>query len=73
MADGRTNVNAFSIGIEMVGTKTSGYTTAQYTALNTLITDIKTRHTIKYIVGHDDIASGRKTDPWKFDWSRIKR
>lgn len=73
MKDGRTDVNGFSIGIEMVGTKDSGYTDAQYSALNALIKDIKSRHTIKYVVGHSDIAPGRKTDPWKLDWSRVKK
>ncbi len=73
MPDGRKNVNDFSIGIEMVGTTDSGYADAQYAALSALIKDIKTRHTIKYVVGHSDIAPGRKTDPWRLDWSRVKR
>ena len=73
MSDGRKNVNDFSIGIEMVGTADSGYTDAQYTVLSALIKDIKTRHTIKYVVGHSDIAPGRKTDPWQLDWSRVKK
>jgi hypothetical protein len=69
--DDRTNINDFSIGIEMIGTKTSGYTDAQYSALKKLIADIKSRHSIKHVVGHNDIAPGRKTDPWAFDWKRI--
>ena len=69
--NGRTNVNDFSIGIEMIGTKTSGYTDKQYAGLKKLIADIKSRHTIKYVVGHDDIAPGRKTDPWEFDWKKL--
>ena len=72
MKDGRTNVNDFSVGIEMIGTKTSGYTDAQYAALKKLLGNIKSRHTIKNVVGHDDIAPGRKTDPWQFEWSRIR-
>ena len=73
MKDGRTNVNDFSIGIEMIGTQDSGYTDAQYAALNALIKDIKTRHVIKFVVGHSDIAPGRKTDPWRLDWARVNR
>ncbi len=72
MPDGRKNVNDFSIGIEIIATEDSGYTDKQYTAVNALIADIKTRRTIKHVVGHGDIAPGRKTDPWKFDWKKLK-
>lgn len=70
--DGRTNVNNFSIGIEIVGNYDDGYTKDQYGAVNDLIDDIKDRYDIKYVLGHDDIAPGRKTDPWNFDWNEIK-
>lgn len=72
MPDGRKNVNDFSIGIEIIATEESGYTDKQYSAVNSLIADIKTRHKIKSVVGHGDIAPGRKTDPWKFDWKKLK-
>ncbi|MFZ1654961.1 MAG: N-acetylmuramoyl-L-alanine amidase [Candidatus Moraniibacteriota bacterium] len=72
MPDGRKNVNDFSIGIEIIATEDSGYTDKQYTAVNALIADIRTRYKIKSVVGHADIAPGRKTDPWKFDWKRLK-
>lgn len=72
MPDGRKNVNDFSIGIELIGTEDSSFTEKEYTALNDLIADIKTRHKIKDIVGHSDIAPTRKTDPWKFDWKKLK-
>ena len=71
MPDGRKNVNEFSIGIEIAGTLESGYTQEQYTAVNALIDDIKSRYKIKSIVGHADIAPDRKTDPWKFDWKKV--
>ncbi|WLR55433.1 N-acetylmuramoyl-L-alanine amidase [Mesobacillus subterraneus] len=54
-----------------------GYTEAQYKALNLLIDDILARNKeIKrdknHIVGHDEYAPERKTDPGSlFDWSRI--
>lgn len=72
MPDGRKNVNDFSIGIELMGTEESGFTDKQYAAVNALIADIETRHTIRDVVGHGDIAPGRKTDPWKFDWKKLK-
>jgi hypothetical protein len=72
MTDGRKNVNDFSIGIELIGTEESGFTDKQYRALNVLLADIRTRHQIKFVVGHADIAPGRKTDPWKFDWKRLQ-
>lgn len=72
MPDGRKNVNDFSIGIEIIATEGSGYTDKQYSAVNALIADIETRHKIKSVVGHGDIAPGRKTDPWKFDWKKLK-
>ncbi len=72
MTDGRKNVNDFSIGIEMIANLEDGYTEKQYAAVNDLIADIKTRYKIKSVVGHGDIAPARKTDPWKFDWKKLK-
>lgn len=71
--DGRSNVNAFSIGIEMVNTQEGKFTDAQYGALNKLIAKEKQQYKIKYVLGHDDIAPGRKTDPWNIDWNKIQR
>lgn len=72
MPDGRTDVNAFSIGIEILGDEDDGYTDAQYGAVNDLIDSLKRKHGVKYVVGHADIAPGRKTDPWNFDWKRLQ-
>lgn len=72
MPDGRKNVNDFSIGIEIIATEESGYTDKQYSAVNALVTDIRSRYKIKSVLGHGDIAPGRKTDPWKFDWKKLK-
>ncbi|QQR77694.1 MAG: N-acetylmuramoyl-L-alanine amidase [Candidatus Moraniibacteriota bacterium] len=71
MPDGRTNVNAFSIGIEVIGKDNGSPSDAQYVSLKKLLADIKSRNSIKHIVGHSDIAPGRKTDPWGFDWKKI--
>lgn len=70
--DSRTKVNLFSIGIELIGSETSKFTEAQYASLVQLTADVLGRLPITTIVGHDDIAPGRKTDPWGFDWDRYQ-
>ena len=74
---GRENVNDFSIGIELENKGHEfGYTPfpkTQMDALVALVADIKTRHNIKHIVGHSDIAPTRKQDPGEFfDWSLFR-
>ena len=64
----RKNCNTFSIGIEVICSPSQGPTDEQYNSLVALVKDIKTRYTINYVVRHSDIAPGRKTDPWRFDW-----
>lgn len=71
--DGRSGVNNFSIGIEMMNTKEDKYAGEQYEALNVLISTLKVLYKIKYVLGHDQIAPGRKDDPWNFDWSKVKK
>jgi len=72
MPDGRTGVNNFSIGIEMMNTKADKYSTEEYNSLKYLVEYLKGKYSIKSVLGHKDIASGRKDDPWNFDWSKIK-
>ncbi|MGK2849111.1 MAG: N-acetylmuramoyl-L-alanine amidase [Minisyncoccota bacterium] len=69
--DGRKNVNDFSLGIEIVNTQTGKMTDDQYRAVNALIDMLKKRYTIKFVVGHRDIAPDRKTDPWNLNWQKI--
>ncbi len=71
MKDGRKNVNDFSIGVEILNTKDDEYTEAQYQAVSDLIGYLKGNYAVKYVVGHDDIAPGRKTDPWNFKWNKL--
>lgn len=76
--DGRENVNDFSIGIELENKGHEfGYepfTEPQMLSLIDLCKSIKTRHNIKHIVGHSDIAPDRKQDPGElFDWNRLKK
>lgn len=70
--DGRIGVNNFSIGIEMMNTKTDKCTSEQYSSLKYLLAYLKGKYEIKYVLGHDGIAKGRKSDPWNFDWNKIK-
>ncbi|MBP6889513.1 MAG: N-acetylmuramoyl-L-alanine amidase [Candidatus Moranbacteria bacterium] len=72
MKDGRKNVNDFSLGVEILNTESDSYTEEQYRAIQNLVVYIKETYSIKYVVGHDDIAPGRKTDPWNFDWKKVK-
>ena len=73
MPDGRTGVNAFSLGVEMLTTKADKLTQAQYDSLNALIVYLKGRYKITNILGHNQIAPGRKDDPWNFEWSKVKK
>lgn len=70
--DGRTGVNAFSLGIELVGKDTDSPTSSQYAGLRALLGYLRGKYAIKYVLGHSDIAPGRKTDPWNFDWGEIE-
>jgi N-acetyl-anhydromuramyl-L-alanine amidase AmpD len=70
--DGRTNVNAFSLGIEIMNTQTDSPTKEQYAALKKLIDFLRESYKIKYVLGHNQIAEGRKDDPWNFDWGKIQ-
>ena len=73
---GREACNDFSIGIELEGTDDDAYSEQQYTVLKPLIDCLQqTYKTLapKAVVGHSDIAPGRKTDPGaSFDWARIR-
>jgi AmpD protein len=74
---GRSACNDFSIGIELEGTDDLPYAAAQYGALAALITtlrrDFPSLRTAE-VVGHSEIAPGRKTDPGQaFDWDELKR
>lgn len=77
---GETDVNSRSIGIELVnrghGPDYHPFPEPQMAALEALIGDIRARWTIplENIVGHEDVAPGRKIDPGpKFDWPRLIR
>lgn len=73
LPNGKVNVNESSIGIELVGDTKSGFSREQYDSVNALIQDIKDRYAIQYVLGHNEIAPERKTDPWKIEWKKINR
>jgi len=71
---GRQKCNDFSIGIELEGNSELPFESAQYETLAVLTKKLEKVYSIKYIVGHSDIAPGRKTDPGpNFDWSLFVR
>ena len=68
----RERCNDFSIGIELEGGDAQAFEDAQYDSLNRLIEVLLQRFPITSIVGHSDIAPGRKTDPGPcFAWQRV--
>jgi len=68
---GRPRCNDFSIGVELEGADTEGFTDAQYDLLSRLTAALQRRHPLTDVAGHEHIAPGRKTDPGPFfDWSR---
>jgi AmpD protein len=74
--EGRERCNDYSIGIEMEGTDDRPYTQAQYRQLIKVSRRIQSTypaiHSVR-IVGHCDIAPGRKTDPGpSFHWPRFR-
>ena len=71
--EGRERCNDFSVGIELEGCDTEDFEEVQYTVLNRLLAALVQAYPITDVVGHSDIAPGRKTDPGPcFDWSKIK-
>lgn len=69
---GRVRCNDFSIGIELEGSDFVPYEAKQYDRLVELLSAIDARHHPAYILGHSDIAPGRKTDPGPyFDWYKL--
>jgi len=68
----RSRCNDFSIGIELEGTDDCPYSDPQYAVLAELLHALRQRYPIADVVGHSDIAPGRKTDPGpSFDWPRL--
>lgn len=73
--DGRSRCNDFSIGIELEGCDERPFEPRQYRRLAEIARALMRAYpaiTPARIVGHSDIAPGRKTDPGPhFDWLRL--
>lgn len=70
---GRERCNDFSIGIELEGSDDAPFEQMQYRRLAALTEALRARYPITAIVGHAEIAPGRKTDPGPhFDWDRYR-
>jgi AmpD protein len=74
---GRSRCNDYAVGIELEGTENTPFSPAQYEELARLTHQISAlfpKITTDRIVGHADIAPGRKTDPGSgFDWTIYAR
>jgi AmpD protein len=72
---GRTACNDFSVGIELEGADDVPYAAQQYRALVAVIRCLRDKYpTLREapVVGHSDIAPGRKTDPGpSFEWGYL--
>jgi N-acetyl-anhydromuramoyl-L-alanine amidase len=73
---GRGACNDFSVGIEMEGTDEGPYESAQYRTLSALIAALCAAYPTlarERVVGHSDIAPGRKSDPGtRFEWQLLR-
>lgn len=72
------SVNLRSIGIEITndGSGQTPFTEAQYRTLEQLVPYLARTYRVprENILGHRDVAPGRKTDPAdNFDWARVRR
>ena len=71
----RQGCNRFSLGIELEGTWTEPYADAQYARLTDVCMALCQHYpslSPSAIVGHQEIAAGRKEDPGPhFDWTRL--
>lgn len=71
-----TDVNSRSIGIEIANSGSTPFAAKQMDALDRLVAALMDRHAIppERVIGHSDMAPGRKIDPGaRFDWRRLAR
>ena len=74
--EGREQCNDFSIGVELEGTDEQPYETVQVERLAEVVRTLCAAYpglSPQRVVGHSDIAPGRKTDPGPhFDWEGFR-
>ena len=72
---GQSNCNDNSIGIELEGTDDSAFEAAQYDSLVEVLVALLGHYptlSLSNVVGHSEIARGRKSDPGRcFDWTQV--
>lgn len=71
---GRGDVNSRSIGIELDNPGDRPFSAPMMAALERLLTDLLARYDLgpEAVIGHSDMAPGRKIDPGpRFDWRRL--
>jgi N-acetyl-anhydromuramoyl-L-alanine amidase len=72
---GRKECNDYSVGIELEGADDIAYENVQYEKLVEVVEALIEAYpslTREHIVGHSDVAPGRKTDPGSaFDWPKL--
>jgi len=71
---GRGDVNSRSVGIELANPGDRPFAAPQMVALTALLRGILDRHALppQAVIGHSDMAPGRKADPGpRFDWRRL--
>jgi AmpD protein len=75
--EGREACNDFSVGVELEGTDDLPYEPVQYRVLARVVAALCAAYpsfSAERVVGHCDIAPGRKTDPGPaFDWPLARR
>lgn len=73
---GRERCNDYSIGIELEGTDAAAYTSTQYAVLARIVAELCRAYPTlpaDALVGHSDVAPGRKSDPGiAFDWPLLR-
>jgi N-acetylmuramoyl-L-alanine amidase len=73
---GQDDINSRSIGIELDNDSTHPFSEPLMRSLETLLVQIMERWNIpaENVIGHSDLAPGRKTDPGpRFDWARLAK
>ena len=69
--EGRSGVNSFSVGIENQGIGDE-WPEAQVNANRGLISALYAAYPIEDVVGHEDVAPGRKVDPGpNYPWDKV--
>jgi AmpD protein len=74
---GRKECNEYSVGIELEGADDVAYMDVQYAKLAKVIEALLEAYSSlsrEHIVGHSEVAPGRKTDPGPaFDWPKLDK